>query len=164
MKIKCIMLSIVLSANISNASSQVSTAIVDINKVVASLNSFKYEQIKLLELSDSLKNQIDNFIIQYDELNNWFQIGHPRLALVKEKSDSIKIMEKLINDSYLNMELQINKERERIQIHTKSIIKEFIKPFCNKYEIKYMFEKEFVLFCIDCNDYSEKLIQYINEN
>ncbi|SDM13054.1 Outer membrane protein (OmpH-like) [Catalinimonas alkaloidigena] len=140
---------------------------IDYDKVVRTLPEYEAGQKKLELRSKILEDSIKPLIVHYFDST---QHEVERIVNIHRKMDSTEIA--LLNDDFRKIEkriqnlqdyaqVELKRAREAIDARLKDIVSKKMEQFCIETGIVCLGEKEAVLYCSDCTDFTSDFIGFL---
>ncbi len=120
-------------------------------------------------LSAFLKNLNDSLFILQGNFESYYKTGIPHNSKIdsakkKEIEATIQKLSKSIEDFQKSAEERYTKELKEIQSQIRNKIYISIEQFCKKNNIRSLADKEAIVYCTDCIDYTDEIIKFFADS
>ena len=147
-----------------SAYTQTKQGYIDLDKVIQSMTEYtslqKQLELKTIQFEDSIN-------IRYKKYQSMLTGISCKVALDSiEKTtweDSLMKIQNEIIELQEDYQAVMTQEKKEILKKMKLILAKEIKLYCKNNKIGFIVERESILYCLNCTDYTESFMNYLNE-
>ena len=137
---------------------------IDYEKVVQTIPDYLRAQEQIDSITRQFEDSLRRLVAGYEQFVNNATPHNSKLDATQRQAleDTLRIMETQFRDYQNFAQAKANERKKQIEKTLRAKITRALQDFCIKREIVCVVDREAVLYCIDCTDYTEDFVKYLN--